>query len=275
MKLKHNKKRNTAFLYEAIIKEVAKTIVSGDRERKEKLIRFLKENFSKGKVLKKELDLYKALGETSGVDLYTAERLIQETRKEYSNLDKKTIFEAQTSLIDSINKNYGKEVFSNFVPNYRNLATIAQIFGGGLPPKERVLLERNIVSCLVATQKKDLEDKNLPHIDDLVYRKVVENFNSRYGGGLLEEQKALLSRYITSLGDNQIEFKVYLNEELSRIRQSVEDLYTNEVIKKDDSMKHKVSLVLEKIKSFSQRPIDAEMIQQVLKIQSLAQECTE
>ena len=127
MKLKHNKKRNTAFLYEAIIKEVAKTIVSGDRERKEKLIRFLKENFSKGKVLKKELDLYKALGETSGVDLYTAERLIQETRKEYSNLDKKTIFEAQTSLIDSINKNYGKEVFSNFVPNYRNLATIAQL----------------------------------------------------------------------------------------------------------------------------------------------------
>ena len=32
MKLKHNKKRNTAFLYEALVKELTKSIVHGNKE---------------------------------------------------------------------------------------------------------------------------------------------------------------------------------------------------------------------------------------------------
>ena len=35
MRLKHNKKRNTAFLYEVLTKEVAKAIVAKDLEKKE------------------------------------------------------------------------------------------------------------------------------------------------------------------------------------------------------------------------------------------------
>ena len=42
MKLKHNKKRNTAFLYETLIKELTKAVVSKDIERKEILISMLK-----------------------------------------------------------------------------------------------------------------------------------------------------------------------------------------------------------------------------------------
>ena len=34
MKLKHNKKRNTAFLYEALVKELTKAIVNKDVEGK-------------------------------------------------------------------------------------------------------------------------------------------------------------------------------------------------------------------------------------------------
>ena len=46
-----------------------------------------------------------------------------------------------------INKNLTSEVFSNFVPNYKNLATIAQVFGTDVNTKERVLLERKLLGA--------------------------------------------------------------------------------------------------------------------------------
>jgi hypothetical protein len=90
MKLKHNKKRNTAFLYEVLTKEVAKSIVEKDLDKKRfNYSALMKEFFSKGKFLRQELELYKLLGESHGADLYFAERLIQETKKEYESLDKR------------------------------------------------------------------------------------------------------------------------------------------------------------------------------------------
>ena len=64
MKLKHNKKRNTAFLYEALIKELTKSIISKDDARKSAITEVLRENFTKSSVLGQELQLYKTLNET-------------------------------------------------------------------------------------------------------------------------------------------------------------------------------------------------------------------
>ena len=63
-KLKHNKKRNTAFLYETLVRELTKSIVKKNNQRKEKLMETIKEFFGKDKLLAKELELYKALCET-------------------------------------------------------------------------------------------------------------------------------------------------------------------------------------------------------------------
>ena len=109
MRLKHNKKRNTAFLYEVLTKEVAKTIVAKDLKKKESVLSLMKEFFSKGKILRQELELYKLLGESHGADLYFAERLIQETKREYESLDQEKIFEAQSDIIKVINKKFGSE----------------------------------------------------------------------------------------------------------------------------------------------------------------------
>ena len=88
MKLKHNKKRNTAFLYEALVKELTKSIVHGNKELKEELMLTMKEYFAPGKPLRNELDLIKALSETKHLDLFTAERLLNETKAEYSKLNR-------------------------------------------------------------------------------------------------------------------------------------------------------------------------------------------
>jgi len=272
MRLKHNKKRNTAFLYEVLTKEVAKAIVAKDLKKKESVLALMKEFFSKGRVLRQELELYKLLGESHGADLYFAERLIQETKKEYDSLDKEKIFESQTRLIDLINKKFGKDIYSNFVPNYRNLATISQIFGTEIGVKHKVLLERTIIQGIVSKPDEVVESKSMPHIDDLVYKKVVENFNAKYGEELNENQKALIGKYVTLFGDNSVEFKVYLNEELHRLKEEVKKMTEAKDIKGDEEMQRKVALVSEKMESFKNQPIDDRMIQQVLKVQALTRE---
>jgi len=272
MKIKHNKKRNTAFLYEVLTKEVAKAIVAKDLKKKDSILALMKEFFSKGKVLRQELELYKLLGESHGADIYFAERLIQEAKKEYSTLDKEKIFEAQSDIIKMINKNFGAEIYSNFVPNYRNLATISQIFGTDIGVKHKVLLERTIIQGIVSKPEEVVESKNMPHVDDLVYRKVVESFNAKYSESLDENQKELIGKYVTLFADNSLEFKVYLNEELHRLKEEVKKMSDAEDISTDEDMKQKVALVSEKMESFKEQPIDDKMIQQVLKIQALTRE---
>jgi len=272
MKIKHNKKRNTAFLYEVLTKEVAKAIVAKDIEKKKSLLSLMKEFFSKGKVLRQELELYKLLGESHGADIYFAERLIQEAKKEYSTLNKEEIFEAQSDIIKMINKNFGTEIYSNFVPNYRNLATISQIFGTDIGVKHKVLLERTIIQGIVSKPEEVVESKNMPHVDDLVYRKVVESFNAKYSESLDENQKELIGKYVTLFADNSLEFKVYLNEELHRLKEEVKKMSDAEDVSTDEDMKQKVALVSEKMESFKEQPIDDKMIQQVLKIQALTRE---
>ena len=61
MKFKHNKKRNTAFLFEALIKEMAKSVVSDDTERQNKIARIIKRHFQKRGILYKDLQTYKTL----------------------------------------------------------------------------------------------------------------------------------------------------------------------------------------------------------------------
>ena len=272
MRLKHNKKRNTAFLYEVLTKEVAKAIVAKDIEKKNSLLSLMKEFFSKGRVLRQELELYKLLGESHGADIYFAERLIQEAKKEYDSLDKEKIFESQSDIIRMINKKIGSEIYSNFIPNYRNLATISQIFGTEIGVKHKVLLERTIIQGIVSKPEEVVESKNMPHIDDLVYKKVVENFNAKYGEELDENQKALIGKYVTLFGANTLEFKVYLNEELHRLKEEVKKMSGAKDINGDEDMQRKVALVSERVEAFKEQPIDDKMIQQVLKIQALARE---
>ena len=117
MKKRHNKKRNTAFIYEALIREMSKAVINRDDSLRSNILSLVKENFNKSSVLGKELSCYKLLDENLGVDKYTAEKSIFRTKKEYDSLDKDHIFEAQSKVIKSINQDIGKSVFSKFIPD--------------------------------------------------------------------------------------------------------------------------------------------------------------
>ena len=97
--MKHNKKRNTAFLYECLIKELTKAIVRENKNQQVVTKNILKEFFYKGSLLKKELELYNSLLESRQLEESFSRRLLEETKKDFYNLNRKSIFNTQTILI--------------------------------------------------------------------------------------------------------------------------------------------------------------------------------
>ena len=156
MKVKHNKKRNTAVIYETLLKDMTAAILKGDNSRKQAIISILKEHFSIGTTLNKDLSCYRSIYETRDLSAETSQRIILEAKRQRASLDPKELFEAQTRTIHDINKKVDPSIFSNFVPNYKTLATIHQIFSDNLSPKERVLLENKIVEIMC---EKNVFDK--------------------------------------------------------------------------------------------------------------------
>ena len=275
MKLKHNKKRNTTFLYEALVKEITKAVMDKDVEKKNILIAMVKEHFAPGTALRKELDLVKALCETKHVDVDTAERLVSESKKQYDTLDQKQLFEEQSQVIDKVNKAVGKQTFNNFVPNYKYLATISQLFSGQTTVKQRVLLERALIGAMAAKPGKPNKSKEMPHVDKLVFKTVIENFNKKYGDELLTEQKDLLNKYIVSSLGSGVEFKVYMNEEIGRLKEEVATLHDKQVFSENKDLGEKLAEVKEALNKLQIRKIDPAMIEKVMQVQKLVKECSD
>lgn len=271
IKIKHHKKRNTSFLYEALSRELTKYILKKDEMRKAIIISVLREHFYKDSVLNKELAIFRSLYETVGMSVKTAEKILQEAKKEYDKLDKELIFIEQTKLIGKINRKLTQNVFSNFIPDYKNLATISQIFNRTLPIKERILLEQNVLHrmCAKIEEKKDNDFKP---IDNIVYRTLIKKFNEKYVSGLLEEQKNLLSHYVMSFSDNGLSLKLFLNEEIERLKTKINESLTIPEILTDDNMSKMTKILFEKLDKFRQKEFDQEMLSDVLKIQAFVVE---
>ena len=267
-KTKHNKKRNTAFLYEALVRELTKAVVANDQEQKEAIISIMKEHFASGTALRQELQLYRDLYESKSLHPITCEKLVYEIKAAHLNLNTKQIFNEQTSLINKINKSLSKEVFSNFVPNYKNLATISQILNPSVSVKNRVLLEGNLIKSL--TTKGSSDKQTLEPIDNIVYSTFVKKFNDQYGDALLEEHKELLSKYIASFHDDSLDLKIYLNEEIGRLKTSLTE--ARETQEKNKTLCENINKVLGVLGGFAGTEINKETIEQILKIQTLVKE---
>jgi hypothetical protein len=263
MKLKHNKKRNTAFLFEALCKELTKAVVEKDDERKSKVLRVIKEGFKKGSVLNTELEIYKSVLETEAASAKQAERVFREAVRQYELVNKETVFEEQSALINNINKGLGSEVFNNFVPSYTAMATAHQLFHVDLKPKQKVILEEKMVSSMV--RQKIVQEGEFRKVssDKLVYKTYVRKFNETFKDDLLEEQKSLLNKFINSFSDNGLDLKVFLNEEVARIRS---------VLNENEDRLENHNQLIELVEGFKGQWITTDLLKKIIKLQSLAGE---
>ena len=274
-KTKHNKKRNTAFLYEALVREMTKAVVSQDKERKNNIVDILKESFSSNRILGRELKLYQAILESTDLDDVTAEKLLYKIREAYSELDEQEIYDAQSAVINRINKEIGSGVYNNFVPNYKSIATVSQLFGAdstAVGIKRGVILEQQVLQTLTADTIEESKTEMKP-IDNIVFKTFTSKFNETYGDDLLSEQKELLNRYILSFSSD-IDMKIYLNEELGRLHGALQQALATDEIKSDNTMTESTNSVINMIEEFRDTPVDKSLVEKVLKIQNLVHEIT-
>tara|TARA_Y100001938_G_C8074308_1_gene425047 strand:- start:867 stop:1697 length:831 start_codon:yes stop_codon:yes gene_type:complete len=268
-KFKHNKKRNTAFIYESLVVELTKAVLSNDKKQQTIIKKVIKEHFSKNSALVKDLRIYQAITTSRGISASTAEKIITEAKNQKSAIDSKELFNEQNALLESVNKFLPLSFFSNFIPNYKNLASVCQIFNSSVPIKSRVLLEQEIIDFM----SSDLtSEKEMLPIDSLTYKVFAEKFNKEYKEGLLGEQRELLEKYITSFKDNGLELKMYLEEEIGRLKNSIQIIISENTLEDDDAHKVKLAQVGEILNKFAQEPPNENMLKKVISIQSLVHE---
>tara|TARA_R100001126_G_scaffold94172_1_gene64978 strand:- start:693 stop:1505 length:813 start_codon:yes stop_codon:yes gene_type:complete len=265
---KHNKKRNTAFIYEALVREIVKQSVAKDNKKRNAAIQIMKEVFAPKTQLRKELELYKTLLENNNLKENIAEKILIETKNQHSFLNQEQLFKEQSIAISKINKQLSKDVFNNFVPNYKYLATISQVFGSVSSPKTKVLLETKVVERLTSSPTKETQT---PQVSSLVVKTFTKRFNDSYST-LLESQKQLLSKYISSFADNGLEFNFYLSEEIGRLTEVVANAQTLDESKSDDNIKENLKKVQNILENINKEPMSKKTLYSVLQIQQLEKE---
>jgi|TARA_B100000085_G_scaffold183165_1_gene167427 hypothetical protein len=267
--MKHNKKRNTAFIYECLIREATVAIIKNDTSRQQKVVNVIKKHFAPTSVLSEHLQCYKSLYETTNLPQHLIEKVLKESKLASRMIDPNGVFQKQTELIHDVNTELGPETFNNFVPNYKTLATIDQIFNIKTSPKKRVMLENQLVNIM--SESKDINE-NTEQIDSIALSTFVHKFNEKYSDNLLEEQKTLLNHYIASFTDNALQLKIFLNDEISRLKNEMKSSVKEQVIAEDPEMKQKALRVVEKLEGFKDSSINDSVLLTVLKAQQIVKE---
>ena len=144
------------------------------------------------------------------------------------------------------------------------LATIAQLFNDDTPAKSRVLLENNLVSNMTSVTKEIKQKKG---VDDFTFGQYVKVFNKEYSS-LLSEQKKVLSLFI----NDKTQMMVYLNEEIGRLRQALNEGLNVEEIKEDKLMSENTKKIISILDEMKNNKPTEETIIEVMKIQKLVSE---
>ena len=270
IKMKHNKKRNTAFLYEALVRQMTKHVLEENTAGRDEVVSIIKTFFSKGKPLAEELNLYRTIIDSSQVKPKILEKIITEAKNSHARLPNEEIFSQQGKLISVVNRKFGKDFYNSPVPNYRSLASIAAIFNQNTPIKTRVLLENTLIESL-SSQTKEEKNNNEMIGTPVLMNTFLSKFNDKYDT-LHEEQKCLLNSYIISMADDGLSMKAFLNEEISRLESIIQESLNMQELADDQDMKSGTEKVISLIQELKTKPIEENDLSLLLKIQNLARE---
>jgi hypothetical protein len=267
----HNKKRNTGFLFEVLVRGITQASLDKNGDLVAALKDTVQESFAFGTELGKELKLYRALLRQKDLSSRFAERLLKETLAMRKNINERKLFGEQSQLVNRLSSLLGRRAFFVYVPEYKSLATIAQLFHEKTDPEQRIVLEEVILSSM----KKKLQETKQKHersLDGLEYKLFVERFNEAYDKSLMPEQKKLLNEFILSSEMNGAGLKLFLNEELGRLKTELVKATMRQDIKNNAVVSENLKKVQELLASYVKMPISENMIKQVLQVQELVRE---
>ena len=227
MKVKHSKFKNTAILFELLVKQITQEVLSNSTKNiSEKII---KEFFSSNKELAKELKLYNQIVKEKYSSIDDAKLFLEEVSKERAKLDENKLNKEKYNLIKTIKESYDLDKFlSSNLQNYKLLASVYKVFEAktmGRKVEIRDFIESNNTILEHITHKKvslkqadTLYESFKQQSEDLrllTYKLLIENFNKKYSN-LDDSQKGLLREFINNV-TNTSTFPKFIEEETKKV----------------------------------------------------------
>ncbi len=231
--LKHSKYKNTAILFEILVRKLTSESLTSD---KSVTINIIKKYFGKNTELSKELQLYNSLIKESINSEAKALEFVRTCKTVHTQLNKSVLKRQRYNLVKEISENFNFNKISKIrINNYKTLASVYKIFeyNEADNPKQLFECKNEIVNHMLP---KEVNEK--PSVDKLMemyktqstdtrllaYKLMIDKFNKKYSG-LNENQKNLLNKYITHVNDTE-RLKEYFGKVIPLIKKQLKEQVT-------------------------------------------------
>lgn len=243
-KLKHNKIKNTAILFELLTRQITADVLAG---KKTASVDIVKEFFNEKTELGKELQLYRLLSEKHFKTETKANELVNVVVKSRQRLSNSKLRNEKYNLISKINENYNaSDFFNGRIRNYKLLASIYNLFQSetlneNFNAEEVInskftILEHIVNKKISGSSLKNQVIKEYNKTDKdlrlLTYKILVDKFNKKYKN-LNESQKDLLKKYINNISNTNY-MKDFVINEVKKVKNTLNehsDLVSDKVTK--------------------------------------------
>ena len=230
MQIKHSKYKNTAILFEILVKQITADTLSG---KDSKAVDILKKYFSNTE-LGKEYKLYETLTKSKNVSEGKATTIIDTILESSKKLNKNKLRKEKYNLVKEIKEDFNiDEIFNIRIKDYKvyaSIYTLLEIYGSGKNVNPQQIIDNKVTLLEYLTQSlvKSDEVKNDvlqefasadKDIRILTYRILLDRFNEKYSG-LNSKQKTILKEYIESV-DSTSKLKDFYNDEILNIKQII------------------------------------------------------
>jgi len=252
-KLKNSKYKNTGILFELLVRQIASDILYNKDPQAATLV---KKYFSKTE-LAKEHKLYQTLININSLSEPKAESLVETVLRLSEKLNKTALRKEKYNLIKEIKDNYDLEdFFKAKIQNYKVNASIYNLLEAHNSSEftdPKIVIDNKVTLLEFLTKKavdktavKDQVLEEYAKQDKgtriLIYKMIVEKFNTKYSN-LLPEQKSLLKEFINNVS-NTITLKEYINNQIQNIKLELEVLSKKVTDKKIEIKLNEVNSIL-------------------------------
>lgn len=278
----HNKKRNTALVYEFLIRHITKCLIENQSASANKAMALVKRYFRTGP-LREELALFNCVTQAHAPDIHYAEKLLGAVVEKARSLDYRKLEHVKSRLIRDINETLDPAaLYKSKVPYYSVYASLQTLINhsNGKQQKldgiQRVQLEQRVVSFLTQerTPEKTLTEslKLDPQYNNTVYKLVIRKFDEKYKDTLNEAQKKLLTKYaIASMSDNKQVFSHALRCEINNVRKAL-GFIANKEIREDKELVRRVNDCRLQAEALNPDNLSEANLVKVLRLMTLARE---
>jgi hypothetical protein len=235
-KIKHSKFKNTGFIFELLVRQIASEIMSTNKSKAEKIIQ---EFFNSKRELSKELKLYQYLVNQKYNSETKAEKFIDTICEARKKLNEDKLTKEKYLLVKAIKESYNiDDLLKSQIPNYKTVASIYKVFESTLSTESydptdivnsRFTITEGIINKSIENKHSKIKDAVLEQykkqdetVRALSYKLLIESFNTKYND-LSQKQKALLREYINGM-TNASQLKTYINEEIKSVASSLTKL---------------------------------------------------